>query len=67
MIRLETFRGARVNRYSVYVDDVLWCATSNDEDGLKLQIAVAVWDLQKRVDKKPSEKDQVVYSNGRRG
>ena len=38
-------------RYAVAIDDKLWCFADSDDDGLKLGIAIARLQLQRKMEK----------------
>lgn len=46
-VRLRTILGTRVNYYELFIDNELFCYTSNDNEGLKLGIAIAILDLRR--------------------
>jgi hypothetical protein len=46
-VKLITELGPRVNHYRVVIDGETFCYTSNDDNGLKLGIAIAILELRR--------------------
>jgi len=48
-VKLVTELGVRINRYSAQIDNQEWCWTTDDDEGLKLAIAIEKLKAQKEL------------------
>jgi len=57
MMEIDTFdRNGKINVYSVVVDNVKFCTTTSDDEGLVLGIAIAQLHLQRTMEGKQNGK-----------